>query len=244
MKATLFLNVLLGSALFSGLFFVRPVASQVNCAEPCPTSAPVLVQPQPQQVNCVEARIPCPAPTPTVVQPQPCRTEVCPPPVAPVVTCPDTEPCMPAEGHLVVEEYPGRFVCEDGYMPTTMFYAPEGDLPVIRWVSHYFAESGYSPEVRCREVSARFQRYYEDGTLNYITTGIVNRLPVVCVSSELGGPCRGVLFTLRPQEDASQVVQQLFDISYANAGPLYESGSRIYLDMNEYLAQLRAQQNP
>jgi hypothetical protein len=161
---------------------------------------------------------------------------------------PSAAPCYdtPCSGYEAQDYYhevalPGEFVCEaDGHVPTTVFYAPEGRLEVIRWVSHYFAGSGYTPEVRCRDVSQRFQRFYEVGILNYVTTGIVNRLPVVCVSTELGGPCTGVLFTLRPDENASQVVQQLFDISYANAGPLYESGSRIYLDMNEFLNQVQA----
>lgn len=139
----------------------------------------------------------------------------------------------------------GFFSCNETPTPLTAFYSPEGSLPVIYWVSEYFTHSGWDPLTRCRSVTGRFQRYYEEGTLDYITTGIVNRLPVVCVSSELGGPCTGVLLTLKPGENASLVIQRLFDLSYGrNVGPLYESGSRLYLDFNQYLEQLQASYQP
>ncbi len=123
--------------------------------------------------------------------------------------------------------------------PTTFASTPHGVLPLVKWVSHYFAQSGYDPEVRCREVSERFDRFYRQGQLNYITTGIVNNLPVVCVATELGGPCTGVLFTLKPNEDASRVIQQLFDVRAGASGPLYESGTREYVDIKRYMATLR-----
>ncbi|MEM7065539.1 MAG: COP23 domain-containing protein [Cyanobacteria bacterium P01_B01_bin.77] len=147
---------------------------------------------------------------------------------------------LPAEpAHDLV----GTFACvESPYSdvaPTTVFYSPEGALPVIHWVSDYFAGSGYDPLTRCRQVSDRFERYYEAGVLNYITTGIVNRLPVICVSDEMGGSCQGVLLTLKPGQNASFVVQRLFDLSYGRqVGALYESGSRIYIDVENYLSGL------
>ena len=147
---------------------------------------------------------------------------------------------LPAEP---AHELVGTFACvESPYShvaPTTVFYSPEGALPVIHWVSHYFEGSGYDPLTRCRAVSGRFQRYYEAGILNYITTGIVNRLPVICVSDEMGGPCQGVLLTLKPGENASFVVQRLFDLSYGRqVGALYESGSRVYINVENYLSGL------
>jgi hypothetical protein len=134
-----------------------------------------------------------------------------------------------------------RFYCQadDHGVPTTYVsgaYATE--KPLIRWVSSYFADSGYDPMRRCEEVSDRFTRYYREGTLNYITTGIVNRLPVVCVSSQLGGPCNNVLITLKPGQDATNTVQQLFDVRVGRSGPLEESGSRFYMDFNQHLQQL------
>ena len=136
---------------------------------------------------------------------------------------------------------PNKFYCDRGEngIPTTFVKTPQGTYPVIRWVSNYFLSAGYSPLTRCRQVSDKFQFFYDDGRLDYITTGIVNRQPVVCVSGRKGGPCQGVLFTLKPQQSASETVQQLFDIRVgASTGPLYESGSRFYLNFNDYIEGL------
>lgn len=131
-----------------------------------------------------------------------------------------------------------RFYCESGEndVPTTFVQTRQGTYPVIRWVSNYFTPHGYDQMTRCRQVSDKFQTYFNDGNLNYVTTGVVNHQPVVCVSDTNGGTCQGVLFTLKPQQDASRVIQQLFDLrSGAASGPLLESGSRFYLDMNQHI---------
>jgi hypothetical protein len=121
--------------------------------------------------------------------------------------------------------------------PVTYARTPIGAIPIINWVSNHFTGSGYTPERRCQEVSGRFQSAYDQGTLNYITTGYKNGQPVVCTSSSNGGPCSMVLFTLKPGSDASRTVQQLFDIRNLASGPLYESEDRIYLDMNAFLEE-------
>jgi hypothetical protein len=133
-----------------------------------------------------------------------------------------------------------RFFCgTDEYgVPTTLVANASESLPLIRWESHYFSGSGYDPQTRCEQVTDRFNRFYEEGLLNYITTGIVNRQPVVCVSGYIGGPCTDVLFTLKPWEDATQTIQQLFDVRAGAAGPLSESGDRVYIDFGQHLGDL------
>lgn len=132
------------------------------------------------------------------------------------------------------------FYCSmSGGIPTTMAQTSRGNIPVIRWVSQHFSDSGYSPKVRCQEVSSRFQNYYNQGVLNYITTGYMNSQPVVCVTSTNGGSCSQLLFTLKPGQNASRTLQQLFDIRQGAAGPLYEgtggSNQAVYIDVNNYL---------
>jgi hypothetical protein len=129
-----------------------------------------------------------------------------------------------------------NFFCgSDGVNPVTYASTARGNVPIVRWRSNYFTGAGYTPERRCQEVSGRFQTYYNNGTLNYITTGIMNGQPVVCTSGTTGGGCAGLLFTLRPNDNASQVVQQLFDIRSGAAGPINQSGDRPYIDVQELL---------
>lgn len=131
-----------------------------------------------------------------------------------------------------------EFFCghSDDDVPTTFVKNSRGTFPIVRWVSQVFNQAGYLPETRCRQVSSKFQQFYERGLLNYVTTGTVNRQPVVCVSDAKDGPCLGVLFTLKPNQDARRTIRQLFDLrANANAGPLEESDSRIYFDVNQFL---------
>jgi hypothetical protein len=107
---------------------------------------------------------------------------------------------------------------------TTYGKTDRGDIPIIRWVSNHFADSGYTPRQRCLEVSNRFQDYYQKGILKYITVGIRNRQPVVCISQS-GFGCDQLLFTLKRGTDAARVVQRLNDFANGVAGtpPLFES---------------------
>jgi hypothetical protein len=129
-------------------------------------------------------------------------------------------------------------------IPTTYARTKRGNVPVIRWVSWEFGASGYTPQQRCQEVTRRFQVYKNNGALSYITTGIMNRQSVVCVSSTKGGGCQGLLFTLKPGANASRVLQQLFNIGDGTAtSPLYESSSSssnyqtetTSIDVNQFL---------
>jgi hypothetical protein len=72
------------------------------------------------------------------------------------------------------------FYCgTDGEIPTTMASTSQDEVPVIRWVSDYFADSGWTPQARCEEVSQRFQTYHQNGSLKFLTTGRMNGQPVV-----------------------------------------------------------------
>jgi len=134
-----------------------------------------------------------------------------------------------------------QFICSRGAddLPTTYAVTPRGRVPVVKWYSDHFSGSGYTPEQRCRAVSARFQTFYRLGQLNYITHGVVNRQNVICVADERGMPCGGdrVLFTLKPGSDPADTVQRLFDLRTGASSPLFESedDAGVYIDFRQFL---------
>jgi len=129
------------------------------------------------------------------------------------------------------------FVCSNWQgSPATVAQTAQGDtVPVILWNSDYFGKAGFDPQTRCELVSQRFQQYYNNGTLNYLTTGRMNRMPVVCVAQKEGGPCSGLLFTLKPESNPSDTLQRLLAVRVRAQGPLNETNARVYIDMEEYL---------
>lgn len=131
-----------------------------------------------------------------------------------------------------------RFSCSLGNgTPTTMAKTKRGYVPVIRWTSEYFGASGWSPEARCAEVSDRFDSFYQNDTLNFLTTGRMNRQSVVCVANYKGGPCSGLLFTLKPGSNPGRTLQQLLSVRVGASGPLNESTARVYIDMEDFLSK-------
>lgn len=137
------------------------------------------------------------------------------------------------------------FVCGNSNgAPSTIAQTNHGDVPVIRWTSDRFRDAGYSEERRCLEVSARFQQYFRNGKLNYLTTGIMNNQQVVCVADRKGGDCTGLLFTLKRGSNPNQVLNSLLAVRVRASGPLNESTSRVYIEMSEYLKQAAVESEP
>jgi len=100
-------------------------------------------------------------------------------------------------------------------LPTTYAWAQRGKIAVVRWETDYFSKWGYTPEERCKEVSPRLQKAYENGSLLFLTNGTIERKPplepmtVICTSRSDGGGCDTVLMTLRPNDDSRAILQQL-----------------------------------
>lgn len=123
--------------------------------------------------------------------------------------------------------------------PTTIASTARGDIPIVRWVSNIFPPPA-TPQQRCEEVSRRFQVYYDNGTLQYITTGTKNGQSVVCVASRRGGDCTDVLFTLKPGSDPKRTLLRLLDRRGLAGGNILEEGGtkRIYVDVADYLERI------
>ncbi|MGF1604195.1 MAG: COP23 domain-containing protein [Thermosynechococcaceae cyanobacterium] len=128
------------------------------------------------------------------------------------------------------------FSCgQSGGVPSTMAKTSRGMVPVIKWSSDYFNNSGYSSVKRCQIVSDKFQQYYETGELNYLTTGRLNRQDVVCVAKARLGACSGVLFTLKPGSNPGRTLQRLMDVRLRASGPLNETSERVYIKFDDFL---------
>ncbi len=138
------------------------------------------------------------------------------------------------------------FSCVKGQDVSTTFarIPKKGSIPVIHWVSKYFEEAGYTPEIRCEEVSKRFQALYDKGLLNYITTDRMKGQNVVCVAFDNQSPCisDGLLFTLKPDAKPNEVIRSIFALEYSPArGPLLES-ERIYIPIQQILEKKALEQ--
>ena len=114
---------------------------------------------------------------------------------------------------------------------------------MIRWTSNAFDGAGWTPERRCQEVSQRFETYRQQSRLAYVTTGRINGLPVICTAASDGGPCDGLLYTLKPSQDPTLALKRLFDVRYKARGPLNETSTRLYLSMDELLAAKTGEPN-
>jgi Circadian oscillating protein COP23 len=118
--------------------------------------------------------------------------------------------------------------------PTTMARTARGSVPVIHWKSSAFGEN-FPPQVRCETVSRRFQEYYGNGTLNFLTTGVINQQPIICAVQFKGGPC-GLLFTLRKGSDPDSTLRHLLNVRDRTTNTvLNESVASTFIDMNEFL---------
>lgn len=96
--------------------------------------------------------------------------------------------------------------------PITIAETNRGTIELIIWKSNFFSASGYTPRYRCSIVSQRFQQQSNAKNLKYISYGIMNRQPIICVSDRVGN-CQpnGLLLTLEPRDNAEPVLSELFN---------------------------------
>lgn len=126
-------------------------------------------------------------------------------------------------------------------VPATSAVTSSGkQIPVIRWTSSTFNDAGWSQQRRCEEVSARFDSFHKQGRLTYITTGRMNGLPVICTAPSKGSGCDGLLYTLKPGQDATATLKNLLEIRVKARGPLNETTSRLYVSLDELLSTAQA----
>jgi hypothetical protein len=142
-----------------------------------------------------------------------------------------------------------KFKCElVGGFPTTIVKTVRGNIPMIHWVKSFTGRYN-NVDRRCQEVSARLDRFNQNGELKFIRTGNVNTYPVLCVDPGVSGntcPKTRVLVTLHKGSDSSQMLQQMLDLRARASGKIIQlSGEQLvryrngdaYVNVDRLLAQ-------
>jgi hypothetical protein len=134
-----------------------------------------------------------------------------------------------------------KFFCtQESGVPVTKVRTTRGDETFIRWVVEDFKK--FPPLTRCRSVTAKFQRYYDNGQLFITSRDNFQGYPVLCIANRKGTPCTSanILVTLKPGSDTGRILKQMLDFRRGvGASPINLSGSQhitydngdLYLDV-------------
>jgi hypothetical protein len=121
-------------------------------------------------------------------------------------------------------------------VPTTMAFVPDKKsnpyVPIIAWKSNSFPSSEWTPKKRCEQVSKKFQQFHQQGRLDYLSTGKLNGLGVICAAKP--GECNknNILFSVRPGVNPITVLAELKDIREGRTSDL------TCLNLGEYLKNI------
>jgi hypothetical protein len=99
---------------------------------------------------------------------------------------------------------PAKFVCGTYNEEfATIAKTKKGDVPIVIWNSEQFSGAGFTPQIRCKQVSARFETLYRSRQLKYITAGTLNKMPAICATKNTKGNCTrdNLLYTLKYDEN-------------------------------------------
>ncbi|MGB6294777.1 MAG: COP23 domain-containing protein, partial [Rivularia sp. (in: cyanobacteria)] len=134
-----------------------------------------------------------------------------------------------------------KFMCKEIFdtaggtnIPATVAWVPkrQGHIRLIAWKSEYF--SSWSPQKRCAAVTKNFQKYYDAGRLDYLSTGKRNGYPVICAAKP-GENCTSYnhLFTIKQGNPPKMVLQKLIGIFEGDSSTvLYQSsGKQLHVEM-------------
>jgi hypothetical protein len=114
------------------------------------------------------------------------------------------------------QQVTATFVCgtNQGAPATIVQTSQYGDVPIINWNSGFFEASGFDNQTRCDLVSKKFQDFYNQGSLKYFAAGSANKQPIICAVPSMNSPCNSdsQLFTLKPESNAEETIDRLFDI--------------------------------
>jgi hypothetical protein len=131
-------------------------------------------------------------------------------------------------------------------IPVTFARTVDGKkIPMIRWVSK---NSSLTPMQRCIEVSRKFQKSYDNGSLANIKTGTIRREKVICAPIRVNEACTNsnLLFTLKPGSGPSLTLQRLLNTRASASNGLEESGgnsSETSINIDTFLGSATESEN-
>ncbi|NEP57343.1 MAG: hypothetical protein F6K31_10005 [Symploca sp. SIO2G7] len=111
-----------------------------------------------------------------------------------------------------------RFTCQFINGDYTVMYHPESKPgQAFPWAVPSAMGGGWTPELRCNEISRRLEFYRPDGLLE-MRTAIENNYDVICVTTQLNSDCRIVL-TVPPNQDPEITRNLVFEnLTVADSG--------------------------
>lgn len=160
--------------------------------------------------------------------------------VAIATTAAMTEPNHPQTNNKF---YSGDF----NRTPATYVCARRRPVPIIHWEDTSFPPP-WNPQRRCQEVSARFQRFYDNGQLDYLKAGKFKDESVLWVTRTQPGECisGNVLITLKPETNPQLTLQRLLNFQVGGSGvpiplaarqQMFYTNGEAYLDMRQFLGE-------
>lgn len=111
-----------------------------------------------------------------------------------------------------------RFSCQVVNGQYTVVYHPQSQPgQFYPWATPVALGGGWTPDLRCAEISRRLEEYRPDGLLS-MQTGIENGYDIVCVTTQRDPRCRIVL-TVPPGQDALVTRDRVFEnLAVADSG--------------------------
>ncbi|MBD2355632.1 hypothetical protein H6G41_13565 [Tolypothrix sp. FACHB-123] len=125
-------------------------------------------------------------------------------------------------------------------VPVTFARTQDGrKVPMVRWSSNNYFPPPWTAQRRCQEVSRRFQKNYDNGTLRNIKTGTLRGELVICAAKSQNSACTDstLLFTLKRGANSSLTVRKLFDRRGLAAGNVLSESAddSMNIDFDAYL---------
>ncbi|AKG22119.1 COP23 domain-containing protein [Calothrix sp. 336/3] len=148
-----------------------------------------------------------------------------------------------------------KFICrtENGVSVTKVYTPRRGYETFIRWVVKDFKK--FPPSQRCKMVTARLQRYYDNGKVYITERNELNGYPVLCIANTKGSDCAkdNILVTLKPGTDTGKILRQIIAFrDRATGEPINLSGSNyatyvngdVYIDIKQLVDADTSQSKP